>query len=57
MTLNYAWLTSVTEKVSVMRIPEWTPEVQPQPTELIDAVLTHRGGQLIQRDRAPCCGA
>ncbi|MBN8557858.1 MAG: carboxymuconolactone decarboxylase family protein [Burkholderiales bacterium] len=35
-----------------MRIPAWTPELKPQPAELVDAILARRGGQLINLDRA-----
>jgi alkylhydroperoxidase family enzyme len=35
-----------------MRIPEWTPELKPQPAELVDAILARRGGQLINLDKA-----
>ena len=35
-----------------MRIPDWTPELHPQPQELVDAILARRGGQLINLDRA-----
>ena len=35
-----------------MRIPAWTPELKPQPAELVDAILALRGGQLINLDRA-----
>ena len=36
----------------LMRIPEWTPEQKPQPTDLVDAVLARRGGALINLDKA-----
>ena len=26
-----------------MRIPAWTPELKPQPAELVDALVTERG--------------
>ncbi len=35
-----------------MRIPPWSPEAKPQPTELIDAILARRGGELINLDKA-----
>ena len=35
-----------------MRIPDWTPELKPQPKELVDAILERRGGTLINLDRA-----
>ena len=35
-----------------MRIPAGTPELKPQPAELVDAILARRGGQLINLDRA-----
>ncbi len=35
-----------------MRIPEWTPELKPQPADLVDAILARRGGQLINLDKA-----
>lgn len=35
-----------------MRIPDWTPELKPQPQELVDAILARRGGTLINLDRA-----
>ena len=34
-----------------MRIPDWTPEQKPQPADLVEAVKTRRGGQLIELDR------
>ena len=30
-----------------MRIPDWTPELKPQATELVNAILTRRGGVLL----------
>lgn len=35
-----------------MRIPAWTSEQKPQPAELVNAILTRRGGQLINLDTA-----
>ena len=35
-----------------MRIPDWTPELKPQPQALVDAVLQRRGGSLLNLDRA-----
>jgi alkylhydroperoxidase family enzyme len=35
-----------------MRIPDWTPALKPQPQDLVDAILTRRGGSLINLDRA-----
>src|SRR4051812_22373195 len=35
-----------------MRIPDWTPERKPQPDDLLQAVLTRRGGELLNLDRA-----
>ena len=35
-----------------MRIPDWTPALQPQPQELVDAILQRRGGTLINLDKA-----
>jgi alkylhydroperoxidase family enzyme len=35
-----------------MRIPDWTPELKPQPEELVNAILERRGGTLINLDRA-----
>ncbi|MGE4240060.1 carboxymuconolactone decarboxylase family protein [Ramlibacter sp.] len=35
-----------------MRIPDWTPEAQPRPAELVDAILARRGGKLMQLDKA-----
>jgi alkylhydroperoxidase family enzyme len=35
-----------------MRIPDWTPERKPQPTELVDSIKARRGGALIKLDRA-----
>jgi alkylhydroperoxidase family enzyme len=34
-----------------MRIPDWSPELKPQPQDLIDAVKKRRGGPLIELDR------
>jgi len=35
-----------------MRIPDWTPDRKPQPTELVDAIQARRGGTLINLDKA-----
>ena len=35
-----------------MRIPDWTPELKPQPQDLVDAVKKRRGGELIELDHA-----
>jgi alkylhydroperoxidase family enzyme len=35
-----------------MRIPAWTPEQKPQPTDLVDAILNRRGGAFINLDTA-----
>ena len=35
-----------------MRIPDWTPELKPQPQDLVDAILERRGGTLINLDKA-----
>lgn len=35
-----------------MRIPDWTPELKPQPDDLVQAILRRRGGTLINLDRA-----
>jgi len=35
-----------------MRIPHWTPELKPQPDDLVQAILERRGGTLINLDRA-----
>ena len=35
-----------------MRIPDWTPELKPQPQELVDAILARRGGALLNLDKA-----
>ncbi len=35
-----------------MRIPDWTPELKPQPQELVDAILKRRGGTLLNLDKA-----
>ncbi|MDI9329745.1 MAG: carboxymuconolactone decarboxylase family protein [Alphaproteobacteria bacterium] len=34
-----------------MKIPAWTPEAKPQPTELVDAIAKRRGGDLLNLDR------
>lgn len=35
-----------------MRIPPWTPDVAPRPAQLVDAIRSRRGGQLLNLDRA-----
>ncbi len=35
-----------------MRIPDWTPELKPQPPALVDAILARRGGTLLNLDKA-----
>jgi alkylhydroperoxidase family enzyme len=35
-----------------MRIPDWTPELKPQPQELVDAILKRRNGTMINLDKA-----
>lgn len=35
-----------------MRIPDWTPILKPQPQALVDAILTRRGGALLNLDKA-----
>ncbi len=35
-----------------MRIPTWTPELKPQPQDMVDAILARRGGSLLNLDRA-----
>lgn len=35
-----------------MRLPEWTPELKPQPEDLVQAVLQRRGGKLLALDHA-----
>jgi alkylhydroperoxidase family enzyme len=35
-----------------MRIPDWTPEQKPQPSDLVDAIVQRRGGALLNLDRA-----
>ncbi len=35
-----------------MRIPDWTPALKPQPSELVDAVLARRAGTLLNLDKA-----
>ena len=36
---------------NLMRIPDWTPEQKPQPTDLVEAILARRGGTLINLDK------
>jgi alkylhydroperoxidase family enzyme len=35
-----------------MHIPDWTPELKPQPGDLVTAILERRGGTLLNLDRA-----
>ena len=35
-----------------MRIPDWTPEAQPQSPELMQTIFTRRGGPLLNLDKA-----
>ncbi len=35
-----------------MRIPDWTPDLKPQPDNLVQAILARRGGTLINLDKA-----
>lgn len=35
-----------------MRIPDWTPELKPQPADLVQAITQRRGGALLNLDRA-----
>ena len=35
-----------------MRIPDWTPSLKPQPSELVQAITERRGGTLLNLDRA-----
>ena len=34
-----------------MRIPQRTPELKPQPNDLLNEILERRGGQLLNLDR------
>lgn len=36
----------------MLRIPEWTPALKPQPQDLVDAILKRRGGTMINLDKA-----
>lgn len=38
-------------QLPAMRLPEWTPELKPQPEDLVQAVLQRRGGKLLPLDR------
>jgi alkylhydroperoxidase family enzyme len=40
------------QKENMLRIPEWTPALKPQPQDLIDAILKRRGGAMINLDKA-----
>ena len=35
-----------------MRIPDWTPNLKPQPQALLDAILERRSGTLLNLDKA-----
>ncbi|MFN4003509.1 MAG: carboxymuconolactone decarboxylase family protein [Hylemonella sp.] len=35
-----------------MRLPDWSPERQPRPAELVEAIRARRGGELINLDKA-----
>ncbi len=35
-----------------MRLPHWTPELKPQPQDLVDAIVARRGGALLNLDKA-----
>ena len=35
-----------------MRLPDWTQERKPQPTDLVNAILARRGGALLNLDKA-----
>jgi alkylhydroperoxidase family enzyme len=35
-----------------MRIPDWTPELKPQPQDLVNSILERRGGTFLNLDRA-----
>ena len=35
-----------------MRLPDWTPDLKPQPQELVDAIRARRGGALLNLDKA-----
>ena len=35
-----------------MRIPDWTPELHPQPADLVNAIVARRGGALLNLDKA-----
>src|SRR3954469_18148670 len=39
-------------KAPKMRIHDWDPEDKPQPDELVKAILSRRGGTLLNLDRA-----
>jgi alkylhydroperoxidase family enzyme len=49
---NHNHLTTILTKGSCMRIPAWTPELKPQPQDMVDAILTRRGGSLLNLDKA-----
>ena len=55
ISLAEFWLKPVrllTKQETPMRIPEWTPEQKPQPSDLVEAILARRGGTLINLDKA-----
>lgn len=35
-----------------MRLPDWTPDAQARPTDLVDAIRARRGGTLLNLDKA-----
>lgn len=45
-------LAASTRRKPRMRIPDWTPEAAPRDPQLVEAVRTRRGGELINLDRA-----
>jgi alkylhydroperoxidase family enzyme len=45
------WHLPITENQN-MRLPDWTPERKPQPTDLVNAILARRGGALLNLDKA-----
>jgi alkylhydroperoxidase family enzyme len=57
MTLPFWLSSSANHQVNLskrlhMRIPDWTPEIHPQPQALVDAILARRGGTLLNLDKA-----
>ena len=45
-------LNTTHRKKYMLRIPEWTPALKPQPQDLVDAILKRRGGTMINLDKA-----